>query len=88
MDILRTASRCRRLVDHVVATTDGIDYNGVNLGGFSQGAMTATDLALSMPEGKTVGAVLSISGAPIVVEEWAKKATAHKGIKVLVSHGR
>lgn len=77
-----------RLVDHVVATTDGITHAGINLGGFSQGAMTAMDVALSLPADKKPGSVLSISGAPIVVEEWAKKATVHKGMKVLISHGR
>jgi phospholipase/carboxylesterase len=28
-----------------------------------------------------------ISGAPIVVEEWAKKAARHKGLPVFISHG-
>lgn len=59
----------------------------VVLGGFSQGAMTATDAALSMPPGASVGHVLHLSGAPIVVEEWALKLKVHPKINMLVTHG-
>jgi len=56
------------------------------LGGFSQGAMTATDLALR----KKCAAILHLSGAPIVVEDWAAKLKAMTPSKPLVyiSHGR
>ena len=52
-----------------------------------QGAMTAVDAALSLPAGQGCAGVISVSGAPIVVEEWAKKAKAHAGLRALVTHG-
>ena len=75
-------------MEHVISTTAGVDHHEVFLGGFSQGAMTAMDVAMNLPAGKTCAGVLSISGAPIVVEEWAQLAPTHKGLKVLVSHGK
>jgi phospholipase/carboxylesterase len=59
----------------------------VVLAGFSQGAMTAMDLALSV-EGSVAGVVM-LSGAPIVIEEWAKElAKRPKGLPVFISHGQ
>ncbi|KAJ8614256.1 hypothetical protein CTAYLR_001112 [Chrysophaeum taylorii] len=60
----------------------------IALGGFSQGAMTSTDIALSVPPG-TVDAVCHISGAPIVVDTWsAALETRAPSLKVYLSHGR
>lgn len=59
----------------------------VVLAGFSQGAMTAMDLALAV-EG-TVAGVAMLSGTPIVIEEWAKELGERpKGLPVFVSHGQ
>jgi len=46
------------------------------------------DLALSLPEDlkSNLQSVLMLSGAPIVVEEWAQKLQKSK-LKVFVSHG-
>jgi phospholipase/carboxylesterase len=49
--------------------------------------MTAADLALHLPPERRVAGVCMISGAPIVVEEWAEKAIRHKGLPVFISHG-
>mmetsp|Transcript_11888 Transcript_11888/g.40543 ORF Transcript_11888/g.40543 Transcript_11888/m.40543 type:complete len:317 (+) Transcript_11888:27-977(+) len=76
-----------RLVAEARARAGGVDASRVVIGGFSQGAMTALDTALSMPDGQRVGGVVSVSGAPIVVEEWSKKLAAHRGLPVLVTHG-
>lgn len=56
------------------------------LGGFSQGAMLATDLALRLEEPPAALAVLS--GAPVAEEEWARRAPARAGLPVLAAHGR
>lgn len=77
--------RMLKLVDEVLAATE-TNINQLVLGGFSQGAMTAMDVALSLPS--TPAGLLSISGAPIVVEEWAKKLPARKGFRVIITHGR
>jgi phospholipase/carboxylesterase len=58
----------------------------VVLGGFSQGAMLACDVALRSPR-SPAGLVL-LSGAPIAVPEWQTLAPARKGLPVLMSHGR
>lgn len=58
----------------------------VVLGGFSQGAMLACDVALRT-ERSPAGLVL-LSGAPVAVPEWTALAPARKGLKVLMSHGR
>jgi predicted esterase len=81
-------ARLTRLVNHVVASTDGISHSELFLGGFSQGAMTAVDVGLSLPAGTKLAGLLSISGAPIVVDQWAKKVAGHKGTPVLVTHGK
>ena len=56
------------------------------LGGFSQGAMLATDIALRLEEAPAALAVLS--GTLICAEEWARRAPIRAGLKVLQSHGR
>jgi len=53
--------------------------------GFSQGAITAMDWALSLPKEKSVAGVTVISGAPIVVDHWAERLKVHSGLKVSVS---
>ena len=56
------------------------------LGGFSQGAMTSTDIALHLAT--PCDAILHLSGAPIDVEVWATKLkTMTKKPLVYISHG-
>lgn len=81
-------ARVTRLVEEVCRAANGCPTSRVVLGGFSQGAMTAIDAALSMPADKRVGGVVSVSGAPIVVEEWGAKLQAHRGLPMLITHGR
>ena len=59
----------------------------VLLGGFSQGAMTALDLALHQSAEETLAGVAFLSGAPIVVEQWAKRFEHHKKLPIFMSHG-
>jgi phospholipase/carboxylesterase len=58
----------------------------VVLGGFSQGAMLATDVALRA-ERAPAGLVI-MSGAPICADEWKELAANRAGLPVLQSHGR
>jgi phospholipase/carboxylesterase len=58
----------------------------VVLGGFSQGAMLATDVALRA-EQAPAGLVI-LSGAPICSDEWKELAPKRAGLPVLQSHGR
>ena len=68
----------------------GLPLERVVVGGFSQGAMTAMDLALAVPsaEGR-VGGVVMLSGGPIVVDQWhaALQQPHMKGLRVLQTHG-
>mmetsp|Transcript_19222 Transcript_19222/g.31544 ORF Transcript_19222/g.31544 Transcript_19222/m.31544 type:complete len:287 (-) Transcript_19222:21-881(-) len=78
----------KELVDQVIAKIPGENVPIV-LGGFSQGAMTAMDAALHLPEEHNVKSVMMLSGGPIVVEEWgAKLRTKGKDIQVFISHGQ
>ena len=56
------------------------------LGGFSQGAMLATDVALRLDE-PPAGLVI-FSGTLVNEAEWAARAPRRAGLGVLQSHGR
>ncbi len=56
------------------------------LGGFSQGSMLTTDVALRLEEAPAGLAVFS--GALICEAEWKRRAPVRKGLRVLQSHGR
>ena len=58
----------------------------VVLGGFSQGAMLATDVTLRA-ERPPAGLVI-LSGAPVSMDEWKELAPHRAGLPVLQSHGR
>jgi phospholipase/carboxylesterase len=58
----------------------------VVLGGFSQGAMLATDVALRAD--RPPAGLVILSGAPICVDEWKELAPRRAGLPVLQSHGR
>mmetsp|Transcript_2548 Transcript_2548/g.2877 ORF Transcript_2548/g.2877 Transcript_2548/m.2877 type:complete len:164 (-) Transcript_2548:3097-3588(-) len=80
---------CREnLVKLVLQVTERYGNVPLILGGFSQGAMTSMDLALSLPKEivPNLRCVLVLSGAPIVVEEWASKLREQK-LRVFISHG-
>ena len=64
----------------------GLDVSRLVLGGFSQGAMLATDTVLRMKGNPR--ALVAFSGSLLCEDEWRKLAHAHKGLHVLQSHGR
>ena len=55
------------------------------LGGFSQGAMVSTEVALNNPE--DVHGLILLSGALLDQDNWSKKAPALNGKPFLQSHG-
>lgn len=74
-----------RLVDQVEARFGGPDHKLV-LGGFSQGAMTALDVALHRAK-KPAGLILW-SGTIVAESDWAARYASLKGVRVMQSHGR
>ena len=61
-------------------------YGRVVLGGFSQGAMLSTDVALRLEE--SPAGLCLLSGTLIAVEEWKTKARARPALPVFMGHGR
>lgn len=64
----------------------GLPYSKLVLGGFSQGAMIATDVTLRLEEAPAGLAVLS--GTLLIEDVWRAKAKARAGLPVFQSHGR
>lgn len=64
----------------------GVPWSKIILGGFSQGGMTAMELALQLDE-KPAGLLLFSSGL-IGGEVWEARLKAHKELRVFQSHGR
>ncbi len=56
------------------------------LGGFSQGAMLATDLTLRLEEAPAFLAIFS--GTLICADAWRRRAPTRAGLRVVQSHGR
>ena len=74
-----------KLVDEIREET-GLPTSRIVLGGFSQGAMTTTDVAMQLDENP--GALILWSGTLLNEAEWRERGEHHKGLKVLQSHGR
>ncbi len=73
-----------KLVDELTAQT-GLPMSKVVLGGFSQGAMITTDLALRLPEAPA--ALVILSGTLLTEDVWKQKAKARAGLPIFQSHG-
>ncbi|MGZ6078891.1 MAG: alpha/beta hydrolase [Myxococcaceae bacterium] len=63
-----------------------LPYGRIVLGGFSQGGMVTTDVALRLEEAPAGLCILS--GTLICQDEWKQRAEKRKGLPVLQSHGR
>ncbi len=63
-----------------------IPWNKVILGGFSQGAMLATDIFLNAPE--TPKGLIIFSGALVSQDEWKPLIANRKGSQFFQSHGQ
>ena len=73
--------------DRVIRLLDDLDPRGpLILGGFSQGAMLACDVALhtAIP----IAAMALLSGALVAERDWAPRYGSRSGMRALVSHGR
>jgi phospholipase/carboxylesterase len=81
--------QARRMVMGLVSALSaatGLPYGRLVLGGFSQGGMVTTDVALRLEEAPAGLAILS--GTLICQEEWKERAGRRKGLPVFQSHGR
>jgi phospholipase/carboxylesterase len=73
------------LLDEVSRRLGG-DPKKTVLGGFSQGAMLACDIALRTD--RPFAGLVLLSGTLLARQEWAPLMPKRKGLKVLQSHGR
>ena len=64
----------------------GLGPERVVLGGFSQGGMLATDLALHWEH--RPAALIALSSVPVTADTWRKLAPRRAGLPVILSHGR
>jgi len=81
----RARRMVRELVD-VACRQANLPLSRVVLGGFSQGAMVTTDVALRLEEAPAGLCVLS--GTLLSEPEWRRLAPARAGLGVFQSHGR
>jgi phospholipase/carboxylesterase len=77
-----------KVLDLVGALESGMDIptERIVLGGFSQGSMLATDVALRLD--RSPAALVIWSGTLLAEEQWRELAPRRAGLKVLQSHGR
>jgi phospholipase/carboxylesterase len=71
---------------HEIEGSMGIPVERTVLGGFSQGSMLATDVALRLD--RPPAALVVWSGTLLAEEEWKELAPRRAGLKVLQSHGQ
>ncbi|MBD90299.1 MAG: phospholipase [Deltaproteobacteria bacterium] len=64
----------------------GLPMSRFLIGGFSQGAMLATDVTLRLEEAPA--GLAALSGTLLCEEEWLPRAAKRAGLPVLQSHGR
>ena len=84
-DMLSSREKLTNLVA-AVTTEFGVPTSNVILGGFSQGAILATDVALRLPE--SPAALCIWSGTLMCEEQWGQLAARRQDMPVLQSHGR
>jgi phospholipase/carboxylesterase len=72
------------VIDSVMADT-GLPLNKIALGGFSQGAMLATDVALRLEERSA--ALVALSGTLLLETQWKTLAQNRQALPVFQSHG-
>jgi phospholipase/carboxylesterase len=80
---------CRKLIDEIVAVVmdqHGLSFAQIVLGGFSQGAMLATEVALK--SSGQLGGLIVWSGSLINETVWRKAASERASMRVVQSHGR
>ncbi|WP_164007816.1 alpha/beta hydrolase [Pyxidicoccus trucidator] len=83
---LPAARRGLMSVVDAVSASMKLPYGRIVLGGFSQGGMVTTDVALRLEEAPAGLCILS--GTLTSEAEWRQKAQARKGLPVFQGHGR
>jgi phospholipase/carboxylesterase len=71
---------------HEAQVQSGVSLSRFVLGGFSQGAMLTTDVALRLDEAPL--GLAALSGTLLIEDVWRQKAKARAGLPVYLSHGR
>jgi phospholipase/carboxylesterase len=84
-DLISSREKLTKLVEEAKAEYD-VPTSRVILGGFAQGSILATDVALRMPE--SPAALCIWSGTLMCEDQWSKLAVERRGTPVLQSHGR
>lgn len=69
-----------------LSATTQLPYGRIVLGGFSQGGMVTTDVALRLEE--PPAGLCILSGTLVAQGEWKARAESRKGLPVFQSHGR
>ncbi len=85
-DGLAAARRKLRACLEALLAASGHDWERLVLGGFSQGAMLSTDVALRAEEAPAGLAILS--GTVLCESLWRKRAARRAGMPIVQSHGR
>lgn len=78
----------RRMLTELIGALQqqtGLSTSRFVLGGFSQGSMLATDVALRLPE--SPGGLGILSGTLLCESEWRELAASRRGMRVFQSHG-
>lgn len=71
---------------HALATSSNLPMSKIVVGGFSQGAMLATDTVLRLEEAPAALAIFS--GALVSEDDWTKLMPKRGGLTILQSHGK
>lgn len=85
-DGMAAARRALLALVNEVMNGAGLSFSKLVLGGFSQGAMISTDVALRL-EDAPAGLVV-LSGTLLLEDVWRTKASSRAGLPVFQSHGR
>jgi phospholipase/carboxylesterase len=85
-DGLPSARRKMMALVNALQISTKLPMSRIVLGGFSQGAMLATDTTLRLEEAPAALAIFS--GTLIASEEWRRFAPNRKGLRVYQAHGR
>jgi phospholipase/carboxylesterase len=84
-DLPKVSEMITTVVNHAMAE-DNLAMGQIVLGGFSQGAMVTTDVALQLPEAPA--ALCVMSGTLLCEDNWRRLAEQRESLTVLQSHGR
>ena len=80
---------CRQMIFEIIDSLKSeyaLKTNQIIVGGFSQGAMLSTDVALHYPE--SIGGLIIWSGALICETEWRAAASRRSPLRIVQTHGR